>query len=186
MTTRLFEALGVGLATLVLNVQAGPVTTHYISQKQCGFEFDYPTDWVATPLPDDQPTWCRVQLRPNDFAKRMAESDVDLYTLEVSRYQGNFLAAADQSFDFVKGKWVILGRQGMHTEAEVVVTDRWNGLKGVASVGCYHDSGGYAGLCEEASLVLRDKDDNVWAMRGGPQAEDVFSMILATFQFVEQ
>ncbi len=188
MTSRPLR-LGLVLVALVLDLEAAPLTRHYSSPKQCGFEFDYPGDWVAVPLPDDETAWCRVRLRPNDFAQQMEEYDVDVYTLEVGRAKGEFLeAAAHNFFDFVKGKWVVLGRQGIHGDAEIVVTERWNGLKGVAAVGCYHEGpdGGYAGLCELSRLVLRDEDDNIWAMEGGPQSDKVFDAILASFRFVKE
>jgi len=47
-----------------------------------------------------------------------------------------------------------------------------------------HTAGGNAGLCEEPVLVLRDDDDNVWSMRGGPQSGPLFDVILATFRFI--
>jgi hypothetical protein len=119
----------------------------------------------------------------------MEEWDVDVYTLEVAREKDEFLvAAARHFFDFIKGKWVTLGRHGIHGEAEALVTERWHGLKGDAVVGCYHEGkdGGYAGLCELSRIVLRDENDNIWAMTGGPQSGKVFDAILTTFRFVKE
>jgi hypothetical protein len=175
------------LASLVvgaLSVQSPPFPKHYTSPQECGFEFDYPGDWVIASTGGE--TSCRVQLRPRDFADRMKARDVDVYTLDVGLERGKFLAvAANSSFDFFRGEWVTLGRLGMRTGAEVVTTDRWHGLRGVAVVSCFHEAGGNAGLCEEPVLLLRDDDENVWSMRGGPQSGDVFDVILATFRFVD-
>jgi hypothetical protein len=166
-----------------LSVQAQPLPIHYMSPKECAFEFDYPSDWAVVSTNDQ--TSCRVRLRPRDFVDRMKEHDVDIYTLEVGPERGEFLAVAARNlFDFFRGRWVMRGRLGMRTDAEVVTTDRWHGVRGIALVGCFRTAGGNAGLCEEPVLVLRDDDDNVWSMRGGPQSGPIFDMILATFRFV--
>ena len=166
-----------------LSVQAQPVPNHYASPKECGFEFDYPSDWVIVST-DDQ-TSCSVRLRPRDFVDRMKERDVDVYTVDVRSERGEFLAVAARNFfDFYRGKWVMRGRLGMRTDAEVVMMGQWHGVRGDAVVSCFHTAGGNAGLCEEPVLVLRDDDDNVWSMRGGPQSGPLFDVILATFRFV--
>ena len=166
-----------------LSVQAQPVTNHYASPKECGFEFDYPSDWVIVST-DDQ-TSCSVRLRPRDFVDRMKERDVDVYTVDVGSERGEFLAVAARNFfDFYRGKWVMRGRLGMRTDAEVVTMGQWQGVRGDAVVSCFHTVGGNAGLCDEPVLVLRDDDDNVWSMRVGPQSGPLFDVILATFRFV--
>ena len=174
------------LGSLVIgavSVQAQPVPNHYTSSRECAFEFDYPSDWVIAST-DDQ-TSCRVRLRPRDFVDQMKDRDVDVYTLEVGPERGEFLAVAARNFfDFFRGKWVMLGRLGMRTDADVVTTDRWQGVRGIALVSCFHSVGGNAGLCEEPVLVLRDDGDNVWSMRGGPQSGPICDLILATFRFV--
>ena len=162
-------------------VQAPIALKHYTSPKECGFEFDYPSDWVVTP------SRCYVQLRPRDFAERMKKRDVDLYTLDVTLESGSFAAAADKNgFDFVRGKWVVLGRHGIPSDAEVFVTKQWYGLRADATVGCMSESQGYAGLCNQPVVLLRDDNDNMWSMRGGPQSQDAFDAILATLRFVER
>jgi len=177
-----FQLLGC-LLVAALSAQFAPVSSHYTSP-ECGFEFDYPGEWVASVASDKKP--CRVRLRPRDFAARMNDRDVDVYTLELGLEPGDFLAvAANNAFDFVRGKWVTLGRQGMHSDAEVVLTERWHGLRGASAAGCYHEAGGYAGVCEQQLIVLRDESDNIWSMTGGPQSASVFEAILATFRFLE-
>lgn len=34
--------------------------------------------------------------------------------------------------------------------------------------------------------MLRDDDDRVWSMRGGPDSEEAFDQIVATFGFTER
>jgi hypothetical protein len=70
---------------------------------------------------------------------------------------GRFLVAADDNlFDFFKGKWVVRGRHGIASEADVVSNTRWHGLRGIGAAGCFHEAGGYAGLCERLVVVLQD------------------------------
>ena len=179
---RLVDIVG-SLLIGALSVQAQPVPNHYTGSKECGFEFDYPSGWLI--VSTDDPTSCRVRLRPRDFVNRMNERDVDVYTLEVSPERGEFLeVAARNFFDFYRGNWVMRGRLGMRSVAEVVTIGQWHGVRGEAVVSCFDVAGGNAGLCEEPVLVLRDEDDNVWSMRGGPQSGPAFDMILATFRFV--
>jgi hypothetical protein len=51
-----------------------PPSRHYKSARECGFEFDYPGDWVVESIAKER---CRVRLRPRDFAERMKETDID-------------------------------------------------------------------------------------------------------------
>jgi hypothetical protein len=157
-------------------------TRRFVSSKDCGFEFDYPTDWML--VPSDNPATCAVRLRPVDFATKMKGSDADVYTLDINVQSGTFLEmAADIGFDFVKGQWALFGRHHMQSDAEVISTGPWHGLRGYAAAGCYDLDGKYIGLCEQPTIVLRDDDEQIWSMRGGPQSEDVFDQILASFHF---
>jgi len=90
-----------------LSAQAQPVPNHYASPKECGFEFDYPSDWVIVST-DDQ-TSCSVRFRPRDFVDRMKERDVDVYTVDVGSERSEFLAVAARNFfDFYRGKWDVI------------------------------------------------------------------------------
>src|SRR6266480_2331138 len=72
-----------------------------------------PKDWRIVKNPDYVTEACAATLRPADYEKRMAESDVDLYTLVVAVSGGTFAgAAAENGFDF-NSKWVVVGRLGM-------------------------------------------------------------------------
>ena len=139
-----------GIFVVALGMQGPLGPKRYTSVDECGFAFDYPTDWVVVPRADAPR--CSVRLRPRDF-------------------------------DFVEGKWVLVGRHFMKTDVEVVSTEPWHGLRGFVAAGCYDGTGRYVGLCEEPALLLRDDDDNIWSMRGGPQSERAFEAILATFRF---
>jgi hypothetical protein len=171
-----------GVLLVALGMQAPPGLEHFSSLDECGFAFEYPNDWVVVPRADAP--LCSVRLRPRDFAAQMKETRVDYFTLDVAVEYGPFLAiAAERDFDFVKSQWVLVGRHFMKTDAEVVSTERWQGLRGYVVTGCYDVAGRYAGLCEEPALLLRDDDDNIWSMRGGTESERAFDAILATFRF---
>ena len=155
-------------------------TKHYVSPKECGFEFNYPEDWVVTPADEK----CQVRLRPADFVEQMKEYDVDVYTLVVGSEDVGFLAAASRNFfDFQDGKWVLFGGNA-DVEADVVRTERWSGLRGWRAARCYHERGGYAGACDVPALLLRDGKYNVWSMEGGPKSKPTFDAIFASFRFV--
>jgi hypothetical protein len=159
-------------------------TRHYVSSRGCLFEFDYPSSWMIVQGTD--PEACRVTLRPVDFAARMKELDSDVYTLDIDAGSGPFLSvAADAGFDFVKGEWVLVGRHHMKADAELVSIGPWNGLRGFAVAGCNDHEGKYVGICEQPVIVLRDDDERVWSMRGGPQSEEAFDQIVASFRFRE-
>ena len=160
-----------------------PLTKHYTSSNECEFEFDYPANWVIVPIEKA----CRVQLRPDNFAELMKEGGADVYSLEVSREQLNFLEAASANFfDFRDGGWVLSRGHALDVPAaaDVVRTPGWSGVRGWAGTRCYNEAGGYvAGICDMQALVLRDADHGVWSMNGGPKSQDAFDAILASFRF---
>ena len=177
----IWNMLAVGLAT-VLNLQVASASKHYVSPCQV-FEFDYPANWVVAA---EDRTDCHVKLRPQNYTERMKDYDVDLYTLDVGIEKGEFLTVAAEhffDFDFAMGYWISVTTR---EPADVVHTQRWRGLNRTVSGNCYHESGGNAGLCEGPVLVLRDDDDRLWSMRAtGPDLDDVWDMVLATFRFKE-
>jgi len=160
-------------------------TSRHFKAVDCGYEFDYPAEWTVESLPPDKYTSCAVRIRPNDFTKRIAKNDVDIYTVTVSvPGGGTFLDAASRNgFDFYKGEWVTVGRQGSRGEASVINTPEWSGLRGTADVGCHHEHGGYAGLCEFERLVVQNSAGNIWDMEGGPKTSETLKMVLSTFRF---
>jgi hypothetical protein len=167
-----------------VGMQPAPGSRQFSSAPECGFEFTYPADWEVIPTEGQR---CRTTLRPRNFAEKMKELDIDVYTLTIVLEDGEFLeVAAAGSFDFVKGSWVLRGRHGLTADVEVLSNERWHGLRGTAIVGCYRAAGGYAGLCEEPALVLRDDSDHVWSMRGGPQSHEAFDAVLESLRFRDQ
>src|SRR5215831_20129230 len=92
---------------------------------QCSYSFAYPNGWQIVKNPEYVTGECTVTLRPADYARRMAELDVDVYTLTVQVSEGTFLqAASENGFDF-DGQRMVLGRQGQSAEAEVTNANGW-------------------------------------------------------------
>lgn len=173
------------LAAQAPAVEAPQARVHYVGTS-CRIEFDVPSGWVVTEA-KPEPAYnerCAVEVRPRDLAKRMEKDDVDRYTIRVSvPAGGSFLSAADEYFAFRKGRWITEGRQGLEDGAEVVNYGVWSGLRGSATVGCFHEGGGYAGLCDSPRAVLEDDFENVWIIEGGGWSYPAFDMILHTFKF---
>jgi hypothetical protein len=180
------------LLAIALAAQSPQLTKHYVAPKECAYEFDYPASWTAEPIPDEYNGRCIVLLRPNDFAKRMVDDDVDLFSLKVRLESAPFLVAAEElAFDFVDGKWVSLGRGG-HGDVELMMNERWVGLMGYVGAGCYDNSLKVIASCEEPALIARgpgrdfDLVDRVWSMRGHVQSSDAFNAVVRSFRFVKQ
>jgi hypothetical protein len=58
-------------------------TTHVHQNSQCGYTFEYPNGWQIVKNPDYITSNCTASLRPVDYERRMANDDVDVYTLTV-------------------------------------------------------------------------------------------------------
>jgi hypothetical protein len=158
--------------------------THLYQNKECSYSFEYPNGWQIVKNPDYITKDCTVTLRPVDYEKRMAEDDVDLYTLTVQVSEGSFLQVAADHFDF-DGEWMILGRQGMRGEAQVSNVNGWLILRGLAEAGCFHEKGGYAGLCDQHRIVAKHQtDDQIVAITADAQAEAPIAVILKTIKFL--
>jgi hypothetical protein len=73
--------------------------------------------------------------------------------------------------------------QGASTGAEVSNSNGWLILSGTAVVGCFHEKGGYAGICEEKRVVAKyQSDDRIVVISG--HDEGVVGTILKTFKFL--
>ncbi len=114
----------------------------------------------------------------------MAANDVDVFTLRVQVSEGTFLQeASENGFDF-NGAWVVMGRLGASHEAQISNANGWLTLRGIAEVGCHHEKGGDAGLCDEYRSVAKHRDDDrVVAIVGGSQTEEALAVVLKTFKF---
>lgn len=153
------------------------------ADSSCGYEFRYSAEWLA--VADVQESRkCTVTIRPKDYKKRMAERDVDVYTLILQVSEGSFLTAAEEAgFDFYDGSWVTVGRQGARDTAELYKTANLSGLHGEITSGCHHEKGGYAGLCSIEVFVLRDEEDRNLILHAKPEAKSAIPLILKTFKF---
>jgi hypothetical protein len=184
MMRRLAIVGGFCVCTLVgLSAQTS-ARKHYVSSDTCGFAFDHPADWIPNKVGSS--ALCGVRLATKDRGNGLRrDGGLALDSLEVRRERGRFLEALSRNlFDFVKGRWVVFETPGSETDATVVMTDRWEGLRGVVTSRCYEPSLGI-GQCEEPNLVLLDADGRIWSMRGGAQSHEPFELVLATFRFVD-
>ena len=171
------------LAALLFILSRQAPTNHSYQNTQCSYSFEYPNGWQIVKSADDLD--CPATLRPVDYEKRMAEDDVDVYTLTVQVSKGAFMdVGAENGFDF-DGKWKILGRQGLSEEAQFTNVNGWMILEGIAEVGCFHAKGGYAGLCAEHRIVAKHRsDDRIVVITAAAQAEEAIGSILKTFKFL--
>jgi hypothetical protein len=173
------------LASLfILTGQKG--STYVYQNSQCGFSFEYPNGWQIVKK-TGYLTICTATLRPVDYERLMAEDDVDVYTLTVQVSRGGTLeeAAEENGFEFDR-KWTVLGRQGISNEAHLARVKGWMILRGTAEIGCFHEKGGYAGLCAEDRVVAKHQrdDDRVVVITALPQAGDPIDTILKTIKFL--
>jgi hypothetical protein len=133
---------------------------------RCHYSFRHLASWVVTPVDDGS---CEVQLRPMDFAKRMAREHVDRYTISVDAGEGDFDTAAEES-DLIQvteemalngelkvGSWLALGRGAAKETPKEFARAGLRGLRvDSLDVGCHFEQGGYAGLCPTAMAFLTD------------------------------
>jgi hypothetical protein len=171
------------LSAVASQVSANPASRVY-QHSQCSYSFEYPKNWQVVQSPEDVTGKCAVTLRPIDYDKRMAEFDVDVYTLTIDIAETTFLrAAAENGFENSAGGWRVLGRLGSSHEAEVLNQNGWSVLRGIASIGCFAVRGGYSGLCDEfRAIARRQDDDRIVVMRGGTQTEEAFELILKSLK----
>jgi hypothetical protein len=177
--------MGAILAAFLFILPGQTTATHVYRNSQCSYSFEYIDGWQIVKNPDYLTGDCQATLRPADYAKRMAEDDVDVYTLTVQVSEGPFLeVATENGFDF-DGKWTILGREGLSEDAQVTNVNGWMTLQGIVPVGCFHEKGGNAGLCDEHRVVAKHQsNDRIVVITAGPQAEDPIGTILKTFKFL--
>lgn len=131
----------------------------------CRYSFRHLASWVVTATPDS----CEVHVRPSDFETLMKADDVDRYTITVDSDDGGFDTAADEA-GFVRvtddlgnmnrglhaGDWIALGRGSVHSP-QPFSRDGLHGLRvDDLDDGCYHEHGGYSGLCAWGLAFLTD------------------------------
>jgi hypothetical protein len=152
--------------------------TQLYRHSQCGFSFEYPEDWQIVKVPDDE---CAASLRRASNGRGRAPQDAELYTLIIQVFERSFLqVAGDNGFDF-DGQWLVGGRQGSSSEAEIKNSGGWLVLRGVATAGC--DAGGQTVLCDEYRVIAKHKDDDrVVSIVGGAQTEAALELVLRTLK----
>ncbi|MEK6651601.1 MAG: DUF2275 domain-containing protein [Nitrospirota bacterium] len=118
----------------------------------------------------------------------MSKQDTDYYSLlKVILVKSSFeQAAKDNYFQKEGGKWVVVGRHGMTTEATPIRGKTWGGLKGKTFVGV-HDEKGYAGLREVAKMfaMIDDKSGCSVVFYSEEMPEEIFYRILSSFKFLK-
>lgn len=153
--------------------------------RRCSYSFEYPQNWQVVKNPDYVADECVTTLRPADYDKRMAVSDVDVFTLTIGISETGFLqTAAENGFDF-DGHWVVMGRLGSFDPAQIGNTGGWLILRGAARVSCFHKDGGNAGLCDENRVIAKHRDeDRVVVIVGGPQTQAALDVILKSVKLL--
>ena len=158
--------------------------------KTCGVKFRYPKNWKVTMPPPDQEADqdkvdCQFLIRPPNFSQLMRELDVDLYSVEVELINADFKQEAERDYFKQKGNgvWVALNMGEMEGMAEEFQKGRIRGLRATVTERCYHEHGGYAGICELMRAVLNNGGNRSATFDAGPQAEYEFQIILNSFKF---
>ncbi len=156
--------------------------------KNCGIRFEVPEGWTAQPDTSvDKHDICKLHVRPNNLGELTKQNgNVDLYTIEISTTERDFDSAAILGqFERRKTEWVVLGRTGIESPAIALSSDKWLGLKGTATVGCYEVNGGaYVGLCDVPRAVLNNRKQKSAILYGSSQSSEQFECILNSFEFL--
>jgi len=193
--SRFFSSLGLILAVgLVASLRAqeqpkpGDHPTVYTSKK-CGFRIHIPAGWVLIPFAeaDEVQNGCGFRLQRRDRAQQIKlDHDQDLYSITVATVDQDLAAAAETGlFAKEEGKWVVKGRMDMSSPAEEISSDKWVGLRGVATVGCERVHGGAPPeLCEIPRAVLNNRGSRSAIFYGAPRSGEVFAQVLKEFEFL--
>jgi hypothetical protein len=166
--------------------RAKPVRSIY-SSETCAYQFAYPSNWKVER--DDDEDECSVSIAPADVETRLAENDVDVWTIHLSLDPGLFLRAAmDAGFDFSEGRWVVEGFDFFNGDATIFHEAPWWGVRGASSVGCSHRMGGNAGFCQRVAVVAQSGnahtgDARILKLTGFRQSRQTLDLILQTFRF---
>jgi hypothetical protein len=167
------------------SARAKPARSIYRSEK-CAYQFSYPSNWTVEQDGADE---CNVSIAPADLEKRLAENDVDVWTIHLSLDPGLFLRAAmDTGFDFSEGQWEVEGFDSFNGDATIFHEAPWWGLRGTSGVRCYHHTGGNAGFCQRVAVVaqsgnVHNGDARILKLTGFRQSRQMLDLILKTFRF---
>jgi hypothetical protein len=176
--------MGATVLVFLFVLSGQKAANHVYQNSQCSYSFEYPNEWQIVKNPDYRTGECSTTLRPADYEKRMAEDDVDVYTVTVQVSEGTFLqAASENGFDF-DGQWTVLGRQGLSAKAQVTNANGWMILQGTAAVGCLRRAA-TPGCAPSTGLSPNNRSDGrIVVIVAAPQAEVPAGAILKTFKFL--
>ncbi len=74
-------------------------------------------------------------------------------------------------------EWVVYGRQHMIGVAHPVLVNVYRGLETELTTGCFHERGGYAGLCQFRVFYM--SDGQTWvSISAAPQTWDAADVIV--------
>ncbi len=152
--------------------------------------FQIPAGWTVARIRagrgDKKEDICTIRVRPSNIAELIKKNDdVDLYTIVIISTRRNFDSAAEAGyFRRKENGWIVLGRTDIESPAKEISSPKWIGLQGTATVGCYREASGYAGLCEIPRAMLNDRGTSA-IFYGSPQSETEFNSILRTFEFTD-
>lgn len=155
-----------------------------VAASVCRVFFRHPPTWeLVLDSAAAAPGGCRAQLRPKDWAARLAQDDsVDLYTITVDLAEVGFDAAVgESSFEQRGGQWFVMGASGVADSAWTVTGPGWRGIYAVVSSRCYGPQG-YAGLCDQPTAIVGTPRRSA-SIAGGPQAEEAVELLLSTLRF---
>lgn len=155
------------------------------SNAQCKARFLVPSGWMVVPSDAQEP--CTFLVRPRNFNELVKEADnVDFFTIRIEVVTGDLRAAAEklQYFVYRDGKWAIdSGLSGTTDAATPISGHGWRGYKGETSTRCYHNGGGYSGLCDIHVAVISNST-LASAFDGATQTEEQFGQVLRSFRFL--
>lgn len=159
------------------------------TSKKCGFRIHIPAGWVLIPFAaaDEGGNGCGFRLQRRDRAQQIKlDHDQDLYSITAATVDQDLATAAETGlFEKEEGKWVVKGRMEMTSPAEEISSDKWVGLRGIATVGCERERGGVPPeLCEIPRAVLNNRGSKSAIFYGAPKSGDVFAQVLKEFEFL--
>ena len=172
------------LLLVLVDTALGQQADVRFASQTCHVAFGHPADWEVVPDSVEPDNPCRFLVRPRDWQQRLAANDsVDVYTILVRVVEHDvWHEVPETGFERRGARWVVLGRQGLAAPADTVSGPGWSGLRGTATVGCFREQGGYAGLCDAPSALVGTTARSM-VLIAGPQSEDVFDRILVTLRF---
>jgi len=164
-------------------VHGGTRNVEQFRDSKCGVAFSIPKNWLVVKVPNsDGHVLCVFEIRPKNLKQLMEEYDVDIYSVYLKvRRMGFDKAVPETGFAKENGEWLARGR-GLDSGADVIRNMPWFGIRASVTTGCFHEKGGYAGLCEVPAALIGNKSISA-ELWGGPQGVNEFETVLRNFRF---